>query len=212
VTIHNNSKTRGRPIDLQSQVLQKHKLIAAANTLLNNKTYKTIIIREIAEVAGTKSAMIAYYFGNKQGVFQALVEHVQQSQPNVISDIQAAEKPIETFITHILREACEHPGLVRFFHDELINEDSAMREVFIESLPKAISLFLPALIQQEIDKGHFRAELNPKYAAFSLMTMIMSPFVIAPIREQVWEISLVELAQASWAKHIHDLFISGCRQ
>ena len=211
MTTQNNIRVRGRPIDLQSQGLQKLKLIAAANTLLNSKTYKTITIREIAEVAGTKSAMIAYYFGNKQGLFQSLIRHIHQSQPNVFSDIQTAEKPIEAFITHILREACEHPGLVRFFHDELINHDSPLKESFIQSLPKAISVFLPTLIQEEIDKGHFRADLNPKYAAFSLMTMIMSPFVIAPIREQIWQISLEEIAQPSWAKHIHYLFISGCR-
>jgi AcrR family transcriptional regulator len=206
------NNNRGRPVDSKSQELQKLKLITAANSLLNSKTYKTITIREIAQLAGTKSAMISYYFGSKQGLFQAMMNHLHQSQPDVISHIRQANLPIKVFVTQILSTASKNPGLVRFVHDEILNEHSPLRESFINSLPKTISLFLPELIKQEIEKGNFRADLNPKYAAFSLMTMIMSPFVISPIREQVWQIPLKEITQPEWAAHIYNLFVSGCSQ
>jgi AcrR family transcriptional regulator len=212
VAENKQSRMRGRPVDPQAQEVQKLKLISAANRLLNSKTYKTITIREIAQLAGTKSAMISYYFGHKQGLFQAMVTHIHQSQPDVFSHIQQAEKPLKFFISHVLNMASNNPGLVRFIHDEILNEQSPLSESFINAMPKAISVFLPELIKREIDKGNFRADLNPKYAAFSLMVMIMSPFVIAPIREQVWQISLHEITQPSWAEHIYNLFISGCSQ
>jgi AcrR family transcriptional regulator len=206
------NKLRGRPVDLQAQEAQKLKLINAASSLLNSKTYKTITIREIAQLAGTKSAMISYYFGHKQGLFQAMMAHIHESQPDVFSHIQQAEKPLQAFINHVLNMASDNPGLVRFIHDEILNEQSPLSENFINSMPKAISIFLPELIRREIEKGNFRGDLDPKYAAFSLMGMIMSPFVIAPIREQVWQISLHEITQPLWADHIYNLFISGCSQ
>ena len=210
VTDNNQIKVRGRPVDPEAQDIQKLKLITAASKLLNSKTYKTITIREIAQLAGTKSAMIAYYFGHKQGLFQAMITHIHDAQPDVFSHIQQADNPLKVFIGHILHVAGNNPGLVRFIHDEILNEQSPLSESFINAMPKAISDFLPELIKREIDKQNFRADLNPKYAAFSLMVMIMSPFVIAPIREKVWQISLHEITQPGWAEHIYNLFISGC--
>jgi len=205
------TKSRGRPVDNELQSQQKQKLIFAAHQLLNSKTYKGITIREIAELAGTKSAMISYYFGNKEGLFLAVMEFALSQQEQMLQAILQTPKPIKSFIGLMINMAIENPGLIRFVHDEVLAQESTLQQAFIKGMPDKMSVFVPQLIQQEIDKGNFRTDLNTKYAAFSLVSMIMTPFVIAPIREQAWKISHQELTQPQWLDHIYNLFINGCR-
>jgi len=206
-----STKSRGRPIDNELQNHQKQKLIFAAHQLLNSKTYKSITIREIAELAGTKSAMISYYFGNKEGLFIAVMECAVSQQEQMLQTIIETTQPIKSFIALMINMAIKNPGLLRFIHDEMLSQESPLQHAFIQGMPNKISNFVPHLIQQEIDKGNFRVDLNAKYAAFSLVCMIMTPFVIAPIREQAWKISHQDLTEPQWLEHIYTLFINGCK-
>lgn len=204
-------KSRGRPINNDLQNQQKQKLIFSAHKLLNSKTYKSITIREIAELAGTKSAMISYYFGNKEGLFLAVMEFAVGKQEQMLQTILQTPQPIKSFIELMINIAVKNPGLIRFIHDEVLSQESSLQHAFIKGMPKKMSVFVPQLIQQEITKGNFRKDLNAKYAAFSLISMIMTPFVIAPIREKAWQISHQELTQPQWLNHIYNLFTNGCR-
>ena len=205
------SQSRGRPVDTAVQEQQKKKLMAAVYQLLNHKSYKSITIREIAELAGTKSAMISYYFSNKSGLFVAMLQNEIEHMPQLLVEVKNADNPIKCFIKQFLLLANKNSAIIRFIHDEVLNQQSSLQDQFLNTMPKAISVFLPLLIEQEIQQGNFRHDLNAKYAAFTLMGMIMSPFVIEPIREQVWQISKQELAQPEWADHIYQLFITGCK-
>jgi len=205
------SQSRGRPVDAAAQELQKQKLMAAAFQLLNDKSYKSITIREIAELADTKSAMISYYFGNKSGLFVAMLKNEIKDMPQLLVAVKNADNPIKCFIEQFLQLATKNSAIIRFIHDEVLNQRSPLNDEFLNTMPKAISVFLPLLVEQEIQQGNFRRDLNAKYAAFTLMGMIMSPFVIEPIREQVWHISKQDLAQPAWAEHIYQLFITGCK-
>jgi AcrR family transcriptional regulator len=45
------------------------KLVEAATELFIRKGFRNVSIREIADAAGTNSALISYYFGDKEGLF-----------------------------------------------------------------------------------------------------------------------------------------------
>ena len=60
--------------------MQKHdagatmaKLLDAAAQLFDNKGYFNVSIKEIGLTAGCNSALISYYFGSKQKLYQAVV-------------------------------------------------------------------------------------------------------------------------------------------
>ena len=67
---------KGRPVNPEKQAMQKAKLLASAEQLLAEKPYVNITIRELAQHSGINSAMISYYFTNKEGLFIALLDEM----------------------------------------------------------------------------------------------------------------------------------------
>jgi len=54
----------------------RERLIEAATELFVKKGFRGVSIREVAEQASTNSALIAYYFGDKEGLFKEVFKNV----------------------------------------------------------------------------------------------------------------------------------------
>ncbi len=203
---------RGRPVDQRKQDLQKSRLIQSAADLLKNKSYRSITVREVADNANINSAMVRYYFKNKEGLFIALLKEMSKQQHSILEKLAHCENPIEEFIRVMVRDISENSGLARTIHDEIMNEDSALKDAFIAQFPRPMSSFLPKLIEDQMKAGNFRADLDPKYTAFQLMSLIILPFLGAPVRKEAWEINDTEITDPKWIKSIVQLFITGCKK
>ncbi|WP_250655770.1 TetR/AcrR family transcriptional regulator [Alkalimarinus coralli] len=202
---------RGRPSDPEVQQQRKERLMDAAYQLLDQKSYRTITIREIAELAGMKSAMISYYFNNKEGLFTALIERYATVNFKRMGDVMNSPNPLKAFIKTAVTHFSDNPALSRFIADEIMSQQGPLGEKFIDMMPKRVAVFLPALITSQQKEGLIRPDLDPKWAAFSLMTMIVMPFIGAPVRDKAWQISHQDVASEAWVEHIYGLFMMGCQ-
>lgn len=203
---------RGRPSNPQKAQQQKQLLFQAARDLLQQKSYKQISIRELASAAGLNSAMISYHFGSKEGLFTALIEHMGGQHFSQIQSLLSQDNPLKAFIAHMISFLSANLGIARFIHDEVLSESSTLRDHFIQGMPRRMATVLPMLIERYQQQGKFRADLNPKWAAFNLMNLIMMPLIAEPVREQAWGISLNEVTSPEWSDHIYRLFVAGCQQ
>jgi len=206
-----NTTKRGRPVDPNTQLEKKNQLIDAAYALLHKKSYRNITIREIAEQANTKSAMISYYFGSKQALFIAMLEREEAKRLQSLRGVLDAEDPLKAFIYEAINRFAEDVAISRFITDDVLHIDGPLRDKFIDIAPKKIALFLPELIKTLQKKNMIRQDLDPKKGAFSLMNLIVMPFVGAFVREHAWEISHEEVSGEDWAEHIYQLFLTGCQ-
>ena len=200
-------QAKGRPVNEEKQAIQKAKLLASAEHLLAEKSYSNITIRELAQHSGINSAMISYYFTNKEGLFIALLDDISIKQFAVLQNVLHAEDPIRSFIETILSMLNQNHGLARLIHNEFLMADSKLSEVFIERFPKKMAAFVPILIKNNTS---IEDERKAKYAAFSLITMLITPFIHKPIRQKAWQISDEELQSPIWVEHIHQQFLFGC--
>lgn len=203
------SKTslRGRPADPHKQQQQKEKLLGAAQALLAIKPYRDVTIRDLADHAGLNSAMVRYYFNNKEGLFLALLEQMSKQHFVDMKQLSSQQEPIKKFIHFMLKMLTQNNNLARLIHDEFANDNSRLGDAFIEMFPKRMAKILPQLIKVNTSITDDR---KAKYAAFSLMSMIIMPFIGRTVRERAWEIEDAELASSEWAEHIYSMFISGC--
>ncbi|MCW8879793.1 MAG: TetR/AcrR family transcriptional regulator [Kangiellaceae bacterium] len=197
---------RGRPVDPAKQAEQKQNLLIAARQLMSEKTYRSITIRELGERAGVNSAMVKYYFENKEGLFIALLDHMANEHFSRVTQLASAENPIKALIQNMLAMLSDNKGLARMIHDEILHNDSVLRDAFIERFPKRMSQFLPMLIQRELAIDN---PLTAKYLAFNLISLIITPYIGEPVRKMAWKISDEELTQPEWAEHIYQFFING---
>ncbi len=202
---------RGRPSDPEKAAQQKQQLFEAARQLLQQKSYKQISIRELAAASGLNSAMISYHFGSKEGLFLALIDHMGGQHFSQIQTMLSADDPLKVFIPHMISFLSANIGIARFIHDEVLSESSKLREHFIKGMPRKMATVLPMLIEGYQQQGKFRADLNPKWAAFSLMNLIIMPLIAEPVREQAWGITLEQVQSPEWANHIYQLFVHGCQ-
>ena len=201
--------TKGRPIDIDKQAIQKGKLLSSAEVLLAEKPYANISIREIASHSGVNSAMVSYYFTNKEGLFIALLDEMSKKHFVVMQTIANSPEPIKTFIETILTMLNKHKGLARLIHNEFLAGNSTLSNAFIDRFPRKMASFIPQLIKKHTS---IEDERTAKYVAFSLVTMLITPFINKSIRQQAWGISDEELKSPLWAEHIYQQFIFGCQR
>jgi len=202
---------KGRPVDLNKQAIQKAKLLASAEVLLAEKSYANITIRELAQHSGVNSAMVSYYFTNKEGLFVALLDEMSSKHFIVMHAITQSVDPIKTFIETILAMLTKNNGLARLIHHEFSTGNSTSKstlsDIFIDRFPKKMASFIPQLVKSNT---LIKDDRKAKYAAFSLVTMLITPFIHKSIRQQAWQISDEELQSPLWAEHIHQQFMFGC--
>jgi len=203
--------SKGRPVDLNKQAIQKAKLLASAEALLAEKSYANITIRELAQHSGVNSAMVSYYFTNKEGLFVALLDEMSSKHFTVMHAITQSVDPIKTFIETILAMLTKNNGLARLIHHEFSTGNSTSKstlsDIFIDRFPKKMASFIPQLVK---NNTLIKDDRKAKYAAFSLVTMLITPFIHKSIRQQAWQISDEELQSPLWAEHIHQQFMFGC--
>lgn len=200
---------KGRPIDPNKQAIQKAKLLSSAEALLAEKPYANISIRELASHSGVNSAMVSYYFTNKEGLFIALLDDMSKKHFIVMQTIANSAEPIKTFIETILAMLNKHKGLARLIHNEFLTGNSTLSDAFIDRFPRKMASFIPQLLKKHTS---IQDDLTAKYVAFSLVTMIITPFINKSIRQQAWNISDEELQSPLWAEHIYQQFMFGCHR
>ncbi len=204
--------SRGRPLDPGVQKERKARLIEAAHNLLAEKSFRNITIRELASEAGMQSAMISYYFGSKEGLFIALLEDLSTQHFTSLEYLAQSGEPLKGFIFATLEHLKTSRIMGRFLIDDIVGQPGPLGERFIELFPKRMRAFLPKLITQEQALGRIRKDLNPHWAAFSLMNMLLMPFFAEPIRERAWDISKQDVNSPQWADHIYQMFIQGVEE
>jgi len=197
---------RGRPVDPEIQQQKKLTLINAAHNLLQHKSYHSISIREIADAADMKSAMISYYFGSKEALFVVLLEHTAEQQFEIFQNIKHTENPLKEFIYSAVHFFSQNKAITRLIADEVLFQQSTLGKRFIELFPKKIAAFLPDLI---IRHPQYNTTINAHWAAFSLMTMLVMPFIGDSVRKQAWNISDQQVCSNAWSEHIYQLFTQG---
>lgn len=210
MTSQQNKVARGRPSDPDKAETQKQKLIVAARTLMREKSYKSITIRELGVTAGVNSAMVRYYFESKEGLILAAINDLSGEHFTEVQKIVHSDTPIKAFIEFMVGLLNQDMGLARFIHDEIFNVDSPLRTAFINGFPKRVAQFLPELIETELRKQGVTTDINCKYAAFNLMCLIIMPYLGAPVRQGAWGITDEELSDPQWTEHLYHQFMSGC--
>jgi len=200
---------RGRPINPEKQAAQKAKLLDAALEMLSEKSYSNITIRELAARSGVNSAMVSYYFTNKEGLFVALLDRMSDKHFISMKEISRADNPIKAFIDNILTMLNSNGSFARLIHNEFSAKDPALSHIFIDRFPRKMASFLPQLIKKTTT---ITDDKKAKYAAFSLINMIISPFINRSIRQAAWQITDEDMQEPYWAEHIYQQFMFGCTQ
>lgn len=188
------------------------KLIEAAMPLFPQKGYAGVSIREIAESAGVNSASISYYFGGKEGLYAAILEHMFSQIDQIVFEDAATKSDPENFAHNFALKAVamhgKFPYLVRYLYMEMMHPTKFSDTIIKEQLTK-IFRYLSGGIERAIQEGIFRPDLDVGFAALSLSATINMFYIVAPMRHRIMQRDNEEVAYVEQAV---ELFLNGARR
>lgn len=205
------ARSRGRPpVDADSDV--RSALLDAASKLFLKHGFDRVTARQIAVAAGTTAAMIHYYFGNKLGLFRAMLERaispVRELLAGSLAQAGAVVDPAVLIRMH-MRTAAENPWIATLIVNEVLAEKGRFRGTFIRDVAGRQAPLVIELLQRARASGRLREDLDVRLAALSLLSLCMFPFLARAVAGPVLGLKFDDDETERLIAHTARLFAAG---
>jgi AcrR family transcriptional regulator len=200
-------RARGRPAATDSGEV-RGELLQAARRLFLKHGYAKVTARQIAAAAQTTPAMIHYYYEDKAGLFRAMLDEVIGP---LLQAVEQTGQPIE--LEQLMRLQMQlvaaNPWIGTLIVNEVFAGEGRLRSLFVKQvagrvLPRVIELLAGA--QQA---GRLRADVDPRLAALSLLSLNMFPFIARSVIVPVLEVKLEGPELQTLIEHNIGIFLRG---
>jgi len=165
----------------------RDRLLDAAVEIAVEQGFETAGLREIARRADVSPGMIAYYFGDRQGLYQAMFERVfTRIHEQVDAVLDAPDRTTEDRVAELVRihisSIAADPWLPKVVMRELLaRQDSPIRDFIGEFMARGpISMMIERLEEAQRD-GAISDEYDPKMLAMTIGSLCGFPFLMLPI-------------------------------
>jgi AcrR family transcriptional regulator len=145
-------RTRGRPAQDSKLPDVRAALLAAARSLFAGRGFHEVSTREIARAAKVNPAMIHYYFGDKEGLYRAMLDAVFSRLVAEVRKLAASSdgsSPIVEILQLYAETLVRDPWIPRLMIREVLSDGAPFREEFIERFAAPASVLVPSVMRQE---------------------------------------------------------------
>lgn len=203
-------KTRrvGRP-DSQADTNVREALLNAARELFLERGFERTTARQIAQAARTTPAMIHYYFGDKAGLFEAMLDQtIAPLRALLVEGVGAGPLDPTTMLAMQMRVIAANAWIPAVVVNEVLAQPGRLRPMFVRDVAGRHMPLLVKLFEQGKRAGRVRSDLDPKLAALSFISLCVFPFVARAVVEPVFGIRVDEQIDAI-VKHTETLLMRG---
>jgi len=186
-------KTKPKPRPRDAQATQAL-LLATAGDAFSARGYDGARVDEIAERARVNKRMIYAYFGDKDGLYLAVLDtHLAQAVALAkVTGLDPAASPraeVETFIRRFFEYMDAHPDFARLLSWEALSGERRGREILVERV-RALFLPLHAVLRRGVERGELRAGLDPHFFAAALTALLVGFENHRSFLESLWQTDL----------------------
>jgi len=188
------------------------KIAAAAEELFAARGFDGTAIRDIAGKATVNGAMIHYYFGNKEGLYRAMLEgaasRVQALLFETTGGSGSTKERLARFVDAYAAYILSQPNLARILYREMLTGAKHIRKIAQQYATTNYTM-LRTMISEGVKRGELRS-VDAELAPISLMGMV----VIFQFLRQIISVALGkteydERFVGRVAAHTIDLFLYG---
>jgi TetR/AcrR family transcriptional regulator len=179
----------GRPASGENRNVQED-IVRAAKACLIGKSSQQITTKEIAAQAGTRSAMIYYYFGSKDGLLAEILRRELNEILDGLRSMQEAirsrqvSNPTRAMVAMFAASFNLHPLLRRILIPEMLRENSQITSYFMEQWRPALgNKILVEIITELCEAGHYRKNINVEGITKMIRSVVFFPMINEPYRE-----------------------------
>jgi len=166
-----------------------------------------VSIRRIADAAGVTPAMVHYYFGDRQGLCDAMLG---RALARVLARVRTVDR-LEDLPGVMMETLGAEPWTAVLMVQEVLSERGRYRERFVGEYASHMAQLVPDLVRAEIQRGRLRSDLDPPLVMLSVIGMAAFPFVARPILERVFGLDYDAAFVERLAQHTRRLFFEGVR-
>jgi TetR/AcrR family transcriptional regulator len=188
------------------------KILAAAEALFAEHGFAGVGVRQIAAAAGVNGAMIHYYFGNKEGLYRAIIENAAATVRGLIAEAIASATTLEERLTRFVKAYAGyifgHPHLARILLREMMAGGKHVFDILPKYIPTNYAMLRGAMAEA-VGGGELR-EIDVDLAPISLIGMIVVFQLIRPLIAQgLGKVKFDDQFIERLAAHTVDLFLNG---
>ena len=223
---HENSRGRltlrgpGRPryedqSDQGGQV--RERLLDAATELAVEHGFEASGLREIAARAAVSPGMIAYYFGDRQGLYEAMFKRAfdrigEQVQLLMRDPERSGGDRLDELIRIHVESIAADPWLPQLLVREVLaRADSPSRAHFAKNVGGGPLMLMVRWLEEEQEKGVLRPDFDPRMMAMTLASLSAFPFLMLPIVGEEIGLELDETFPARLIEHNQKFLAHGLR-
>ena len=157
-------------------------ILDAAIRCFAAKGFAATTIKDLASEADVNSALLYYYFTDKQTLYRETLRHVAQRLSDSAGRRLDEDLPPDEVVRRFVQQQAEfliaNPHVPRLLLREMLEHSARHAEQAIVSLIGGVFTTLCDIIRRGQEQGIFRADADPKYAAISTVSLV-AYFVIA---------------------------------
>jgi TetR/AcrR family transcriptional regulator len=214
-SLRRRARRPGRPRRAATADAVRARLLRVAQEQFAERGYAAVSVRALARAAHVSPAMIAYYFRDKAGLLDAVLEDVFErllAQLSALAEApEAGGGAAERFLRLDVDTLAREPWLPSFIVREVLGGDPARRARFAARFPARLAPVILPLLRREAASGRLRTDLDPALTVLSVIGMCAFPFLVQPLLGAALGYRLDESFRSRLADHTARLFLDGAR-
>jgi len=190
-------------------------LLRAARDLMTEKGLPQVTGREIAERAGVGSALVNYYFGNKSGLFSAIIEQLAEETrtrlDQVLAGTEGTRQRLRHFVREIARAMQDDPYLPRLMMEHVLFADEHEQAIdhFTREFAAPNLASLGRLLIEGEQNGELR-KVDPMLVVPALVGACVYFFLAIPVIRRLFDFrGLTPELVERYADSTADLILQG---
>lgn len=169
---------------MQPQTSTRDAILDAAEELFARQGFSATTIKQIGARAGVNSALLYYYFDDKETLYReslrrlfgGFISEVSRRLQLGATPIEGIRRLVETQVEYM----AAHPHMSKLLVRELVDHNAAHAEESITRLAATAFKQLCELIERGQHDGIFRRELDSRFAAISTIAQVAYLFIAQP--------------------------------
>jgi len=174
-------QARGRPV--ASDRDPRETLLDTATLLFSEQGVAATTVAAVARQAGVTSAMVHYYFKNRDQLIDAVVAERVSRFVNSVWDPIAGDEPPDQMILGIVERMIATteimPWMPALWVREVLSDGGQLRERMARHIPIAKVVLFTSTITRSQQAGSVNPELEPTLIFISVLGLTMLPLAMA---------------------------------
>jgi AcrR family transcriptional regulator len=146
------------------QVDKKEHILIEAEKLFSGQDFDAVSVRDLAKAANVNIAMISYYFGSKEKLFEALIIRRLETSQNILRSLVTTEmnstQKMNAVTDYYIDKLIDNRNIHRMMNRELsTNNRPVLRDMIMERM-RMNREFIKGLMEEGIRNKEFKPDMD----------------------------------------------------